>query len=211
MKYIILLAATLATVSWTAHAADLPEPPVEFPTPPAAPPLEEPPQLDWTSPYLGFSAGYGISKATIDDWLCEIFPGGRVGAFIGQNWTVYDSFVVGVEGDVGYDWNSRAFNGAREVGTGLNASGRLRTGYIVGPALAYVAGGWTGTNAYLKDPDDEEFVHGWTMGAGVDWAVSESTFLRVEYRFNSYDKAALRGIDTKFEQSSINVGLAVRF
>lgn len=197
------------------YATDLVNPPSVL-APPEPPVFEEPPGFDWNSPYLGLNAGYGIGKATIGCWHCHDlsgndFPGGRVGAFVGQNWAISSGFVAGIEGDVSYDWNGRSFNGAREVGTGLAASARVRFGQRMGDGLFYVAGGWTTAEPYLKDPDEKARAHGWTLGAGMDWAISEVTFVRAEYRFNRLGEVSLRGIDTQFDQSTVNIGLAVRF
>lgn len=214
MKFALLIAALAAPLAGSSYAADLPNPP-SFTTPPIPPATEEPPSFDWDGSYFGLYAGYGISQATVVDWcgdlLSEDFPGGRVGAFVGRNWAVSPEFVVGIEGDFGYDWNSRPFNGAREVGTGSTGSARLRLGQRYGNGLFYVAGGWTSANAYMKDPDDEKFVHGWTLGAGVDLAISDVSFVRAEYRFNKFGGINLRGTEARFDQSTVNIGLGVSF
>jgi len=214
MKVTAIIALVATAISGNVYAADL-TPPTFF-TPPSPPPAtEEPPELTWGGPYLGLLGGYGISKLTIEtwceDWLSEAFPGGRLGAFAGHNWSISNGFVAGIEGDLGYDWNSQAFNGAREVGTGFTASARARIGYEVGAGLFYAAGGWTGANVYAKEPDDEQFANGWTLGIGVDWAISEKAFVRAEYRFDKFEGVELDGIDTQFDQSVVNVGLAVAF
>ncbi len=214
MRSFLTLAFLLGSFVGSMHAADLNPP--SFEAPPEPPPVvAPPPDFEWSSPYLGLHAGYGIGKVTLEsfceDQSGENFPGGRVGGFAGRNWTTSSGFVLGVEGDVGYDWNGRAFNGAKEVGTSWTTSARLRLGQKMGDGLFYLAGGWTGANIYLNDPDDSKFAHGWTLGAGIDWAISKAAFVRAEYRFNSFEKVGLRGIDTQFNQSAFNIGIGVKF
>lgn len=214
MKIILTTAFLTTVISSNLYAADLTPP--TFSAPPSPPSsTENPPELVWDGPYLGALGGYGVSKLTIEtwceDWLSESFPGGHLGAFGGYNWSIADGFIAGIEGDIGYDWNGKAFNEAKESGTGLTASARARVGHEVREGLLYVAGGWTGTNVYSTEPNDERFANGWTLGAGIDWRISEKAFLRAEYRFNKFEAVELNGIETQFDQSVVNVGLAVAF
>ncbi|APO77190.1 outer membrane protein (plasmid) [Rhizobium etli 8C-3] len=198
---LVLMAATAA------GAADLPGPPAI----PSVPPfIEETPTLRWAGPYIGLHGGGSWAHATINGCECGDFDGRRVGGFVGYNWTHSSGFIVGIEGDLNYEWNEDSF-GAANVGTDLSGSVRLRVGEELGGLLPYVAAGWAATNAYVENPNDSDVANGWTVGAGIDWAATESTFIRLEYRYNNYSAANLAGVDVEFEQDIINIGIARKF
>jgi outer membrane immunogenic protein len=79
--------------------------------------------------------------------------------------------------------------------------------------LIYAAGGWTATNVEVDTPvgDDDDTLHGWTIGAGVDHAFTDNLFGRVEYRYNDYGNGNLAGADVDFNQHVVQVGLGVKF
>jgi len=99
------------------------------------------------------------------------------------------------------------------VGTGLKGSVRGRVGYAMERVLLYAAGGWTATNFKVEGGgfDESETLHGWTLGAGFDYAVTDRIFTRLEYRYNDYFEKEILGVDTQFNQHVINVGLGVKF
>lgn len=209
MKNMYYAAAALLMMTTSAGAADLTE--YAVPAPPAPPAIEEPPAKDWNGPYFGVHLGYGWEKATFDDCECGIFDGRRVGAFAGYNWQVSEGYVLGVEGDVNYDWNRQPVGFPTHVGTGLSGSARLRAGYQVGNVLVFAAGGWTATNPYVENPNDQKIANGWTLGVGVDWAATNNTFIRAEYRYNKFSPVSLAGVRAEFDQDVINIGIANRF
>jgi outer membrane immunogenic protein len=209
MKYTYYAALALVMMATTAGATDLIE--HEIPPPPAPPLIDEPPSNHWSGPYIGVHLGYGWEKATFDDCECGIFNGRRVGGFAGYNWAISDGYVVGVEGDVNYDWNRQSVGFPTHVGTGLSGSARARAGYQVGNVLLFAAGGWTATNAYVENPNDQKVATGWTLGVGADWAATNNTFVRVEYRYNNFSAVDLAGVRANFDQDVINIGIANRF
>ena len=76
-------------------------------------------------------------------------------------------------------------------------------------ALLFAAGGYTGTN--IEGAGDDDTLHGWTIGGGVDYALTDRMFTRVEYRYNDFGSGDLGGADVDFSQHTVNVGLAVKF
>ncbi|PSS59531.1 porin family protein [Ensifer sp. NM-2] len=200
-------AALFLAATTSAGAADLPEPPAVPSIPPV---IEEPPWPDWSGPYAGLHGGGAWMDAILDDCRCVNLNGRRVGGFAGYNWVVSSGYVVGIEGDVTYDWNEQVV-GATRLGTDLSGSVRLRVGEEMGNFLPYVAAGWTVTNPYIENPNDNDVVNGWTVGAGIDWAATETTFLRLEYRYNDYSTATLEGVDTKIDQDIISIGIGRKF
>jgi outer membrane immunogenic protein len=200
-------------VTTGAHAADLPAPPEPEPRPPL---VDYPVVVTWGGPYTGIHAGYARAQGRFSGCGCynpveENFAGGRIGAFAGYNWLLSNGFVAGIEGDVTYDWNSEWFRGADRVGTDLSGSIRARTGYSRGNVLIFATAGWAATNAFVDGPDDNETATGWAVGAGIDWALTEKMFVRAEYRYTDFRTVNLAGVDADLDQSSVTVGLAVKF
>lgn len=212
MKKLLLLSAAFAfTASSAALAADAVE---QIPQAPMAVETMAP-AFSWTGAYIGVLGGYGWADgegSTAGATASDDFDGGRLGAFVGYNWELSSGFVAGIEGDVNYDWNDNDYAGI-EVGSDFSGSVRGRVGYAMDRTLIYAAGGWTATNGYIdgQGVDESETFHGWTIGAGVDYAFTDNMFGRLEYRYNDYGDKNLGGINAEFDQHVVNVGLAVKF
>ena len=209
MKRILFLAAGVAMfASSSALAADAVE---AIPEAPVA--VEMPAAFSWSGPYLGVHGGYGWGDGDLDGVGDESFDGGRFGAFAGYNWQVSNGFVAGVEGDLNYDWNEDEIAADTDFSTGFSGSVRARAGFAFDRALIYAAGGWTATNVDVDGPagDDDDTLHGWTLGAGLDYAFTDNMFGRVEYRYNDYGSGDLGGADVDFDQHVVQVGLGVKF
>ncbi|THV15246.1 outer membrane protein [Rhizobium rhizophilum] len=203
MKSILLGSAAALAISTSAFAADaIYEAPAE---PPIA--VETVPQFSWAGGYAGILTGYGWGDGEVAGFD-ESFDGARFGGFAGYNWDLGNQLVVGVEGDLNYDWNEETIAGA-DYETGLNWSARARVGYAMDRALLFAAGGYTGTN--VEGPLGDDTLHGWTIGGGVDYALTDRMFTRVEYRYNDFGNGNVGGTDVDFSQHTVNVGLAVKF
>jgi outer membrane immunogenic protein len=209
-KTFLLGSAAAMAISTSAFAADaIYEAPAE---PPMA--VESAPQFSWAGGYAGVLTGYGWGDGTVDGVGSEDFDGARLGGFVGYNWDMGNQLVVGLEGDLNYDWNEETVTGTGvDVNSGLNWSARARVGYAMDRALLFVAGGYTGTNIEADGPagSDDDTLHGWTIGGGVDYAVTDRMFTRIEYRYNDFGSGDLGGADVDFDQHVVNVGLAVKF
>lgn len=207
-KTILLGSAAAVAISTSVFAADaIYEAPAE---PPVA--VESAPQFSWAGGYAGILTGYGWGDGSIENFGDENFDGARFGGFVGYNWDLGNQLVVGLEGDLNYDWNEETIGGA-DVDTGLNWSARARVGYAMDRALLFAAGGYTGTNVSADGGgvNDDDTLHGWTIGAGVDYALTDRMFTRIEYRYNDFGNGDLGGNDVDFDQHVVNVGLAVKF
>ncbi len=110
------------------------------------------------------------------------------------------SAVVGVEGEfTDSTAKSSRHDFTEDFGFGRVKQGRdlyigARAGILADPAtLVYVKGGYT--NAKLKvlagdtnQSTDTSFkLDGWRIGAGVERAINENTFAKIEYRYSKYD------------------------
>jgi outer membrane immunogenic protein len=212
MKSVFILAASVAmTASSVVYAADAVE---QIPEAPVA--VETPAIFTWDGAYIGLHTGHGWGDGDASGFGgggSASFDGWRLGGFVGYNWQMSSGFVVGVEGDVNYDWNEDSFAGDIDIGSGFSGSVRGRVGYAFDRALLYAAGGWTATNVSVDGGgfDDDDTMHGWTLGAGLDYAFTDTLFGRVEYRYNDYGSGELEGFDTDFNQHVINVGIGVKF
>lgn len=210
MKKLILLTAAVAfSGASAALAADAVE---QIPQAPVAVETVVP-SFTWDGAYIGILGGYGWGNGDAGALGSQDFDGGRLGAFVGYNWAMSNGFVIGLEGDVNYDWNENDYAGGFDAGSDWSGSVRGRVGYAWDRTLLYAAGGWTATNGYVEGPgvDSSETFNGWTIGAGVDYAFTDNMFGRLEYRYNDFGDQDVGGINTDFDQHVVNVGLAVKF
>ncbi|MDO1581533.1 outer membrane protein [Rhizobium oryzicola] len=214
MKKILFFAAAVAfTGSSAAYAADAVE---QIPQAPAAVEAVAP-AFTWGGAYIGAHGGYAWENGDFRDAFGGTasgnFDGGRIGGFVGYNWQMSSGFVVGLEGDVNYDWNDKSFAPGFRAGTDFSGSVRGRVGYAMDRALIFAAGGWTATNGFVKGPgfDTDKTLNGWTIGAGVDYAFTDNVFARVEYRYNDFEDKNIGGIKADFDQHVVNVGIGVKF
>lgn len=118
------------------------------------------------------------------------------------------SAVVGVEGEF---TDSTAKSGRNaftdQFGFGRVSQGRdlyigARAGILASPnTLVYVKGGYTNTklNVLAGDTDettDTSFkLDGWRVGGGVERALNQNTFAKLEYRYSKYDSAHIDFMD----------------
>jgi len=211
MKKILFLASSVALLgSSAAFAADAI---YEAPQAPVAQEVAAP-VFSWNGAYVGLLGGYGWGNGDFSGGVngSEDFDGGRIGGFVGYNWEMSSGFLLGLEGDVNYDWNEETVAGA-DVGTDFSGSVRGRVGYAMDRAVIFAAGGWTATNGYVDGAgvDENKTFSGWTVGGGVDYAFTDKMFGRLEYRYNDYGDKNIAGSNVDFDQHVVNVGLGVKF
>ena len=168
-----------------------------------------PAKLQWKGFYGGGSFGYGnggfssvaVSNTMTGDMISERrftkSDGLIAGLFVGYNKTK-DNFIWGGEADM----EMSTVEGARAISGGgtssfevlQQASFRGRLGYEMGPALVYLTAGlmiadieYTAIAADGSGNSDKNFEYGYTVGVGIDYALTETYFLRAEYRYSEYD------------------------
>lgn len=210
----LLATAGICLLAMSAQAADLTSP-MMSPEASSAMPFQ------WSGAYAGADIGYGLLDgdfSALGSTVSQDFNGATLGGFVGYNWQLSNGFVTGIEGDVSYNWNDEAFSDV-EAGTEWAGSVRGRLGFAFDRALVYGAAGWTATRGFAKDvPSGEEVsktFSGWTIGAGLEYAVTDTVFLRGEYRYNDFgDKDIDVGpgiLNVDLNQSVVKVGLGVKF
>ncbi|MBL0373860.1 porin family protein [Rhizobium sp. KVB221] len=211
MKKVVLISALLAGVSSAAFAAD-----VVTPEPVAPEVVEVAPISSWDGAYIGAFGGAGWLDGDYDFGTSShsrTSGGGVIGKFGGYNYQFDNNFVLGIEGDVSYNWNDKDINGT-DVGTDWAGSVRARAGYAWDDALIYGAAGWTTARGFV-DPNNggkkTKALQGYTLGAGVDYKFTQNIFARAEYRFNDYGSEKIGGVNFDARQHQVLFGVGYKF
>ncbi|MDR6756659.1 outer membrane immunogenic protein [Mycoplana sp. BE70] len=214
--YIGAAALVFATAATSVRAADLA--PVEAPVAPVI--TEVSGIYDWNGFYVGAMTGYDWTEADTDDGGVSASPGldgWALGGYTGYNYQM-GSWVMGLEGDVKYDWNSDKFDLGgipMELETNWSGSLRARVGYAFDRTLVYGTGGYAFTNAELRDREtgdsDKKTFNGWTIGAGLEHAFTDNLIGRAEYRYTDYGDKNLMGVNTDLSSNSLMLGVGWKF
>lgn len=176
----------LALSATTVLAADIPRPM------PTKAPVVYAPVFTWTGFYIGINGGYGWGKSDWDGFLGNADPrGGLVGGTIGYNWQT-GPWVFGLEGDVDWaDLKGSFTNLACPFGCQTKvqwlATARGRVGYAWDRIMPYITGGLAvgevQANPGLGFLGASETNAGWTIGAGVEAAITNNFTAKVEYLY----------------------------
>ena len=196
MKRFLLAGAGLMALSVaSAIAADIP---ARMPT--KAPVMVR--GYNWSGWYIGIQGGYGWGRSSFTDTGTGVstgdfdVDGGLVGGTLGVNWQAPGSqWVFGLEGDG--SWSG--MRGSTTVGcvpgceTRNNwlATFRGRIGYAFDRVLPYVTGGLAAGDIEANItgfPTQSDTRVGWTVGAGVEWAIAGPWTAKVEYLYADLDK-----------------------
>ncbi len=174
------------------------------------------PVSSWEGLYVGASGGLTVQRGrSVAAGVAGTSnsSGARLGFFAGYNMLVSPSFLIGVEGDLGYDFSKVKSSGAT---FGFNGSARARAGFVMDNVLIFAAGGYTATHTQVTNAGvtNGGTLHGWTLGAGADVQLTDELFARAEYRFNEVSgNVTILGIPTsnRARQHVFNVGLGYKF
>jgi outer membrane immunogenic protein len=207
MRRQILLASVGAiAIAGSAIAADLPHrgpPPVYLPPPPI---------FTWTGLYVGVQVGYAWARDSTDfttlDPAAPFFdadtrPQGVIGgAHVGYNLQIAQ-WVVGLEGTVDGTSLSKSVSlggvpaltvNSREE---IQGSIRARLGIAFDRVLLYGTGGaaFTGIKnnyslggPFFLDESISKSRAGWTVGGGIQYAVTDNWSIRAEYRYSDFGR-----------------------
>jgi outer membrane immunogenic protein len=199
MKKHIVVATCVAISSTSAFAADLPA---------RVAPVVYVPPFSWTGFYLGGELGwiqtdpkyttgtlllgapFVVSSGSDKDGL-------TYGILGGYNYQV-GQVVLGVEGDFA-GWTVGTIRYTAITGDFLTAhskwggSIRGRLGYAADRALFYLTGGAAFVSNETSIPTTGISIGGdgtrlgWTVGGGVDYAITNNWFTGIEYRYSQYE------------------------
>ncbi len=194
---------------------------------------------DWSGAYMGVQAGYGWGKAKYispeDGQSASPRPDGFLGGIYGgYNHQFANDFVLGIEGDVNISDSDGvslfgpwpAFDSKFELK--WSGAARIRLGYAVGRFLPFVAGGATagriihdyaiaGLSPRVPRVGFEGTELGWTVGAGVEYALTDKISTRVEYRYTDYgsknypDTLPALPHSMSLKTSDLRIGIAYKF
>jgi outer membrane immunogenic protein len=215
IRTLSLAAAALALGSAaSAFAADLTYEP-------AAAPLATTPAFTWTGPYLGAILGYGWGNFNVNSGFTASSPnadGAKLGGFGGYNFDLGNNIVLGAEADLNWDNLSGNYGPGGSVKQNWDSTARLRAGYSFGRVLAYGTGGAAVTGATVDSGAmSTDSTHwGWTLGAGVEAAVTDHIIARVEYQYADFGKEFYQtglgtGANADLNTNTIRAGVGYKF
>jgi outer membrane immunogenic protein len=172
-------------------------------TPPA--PVEQAaPLFTWSGFYHGMQGGGAWGNGDFSGIGSSNMNGGLVGGFVGYNWQLDNSIVLGVEGDASYNWNEAGCRRQRiQVRHDWIRSRPRRLCHRPRPALRRSRLDRRPRHVDTPIGSDSATFSGWTVGAGLDYAFTDNVFGRVEYRYNDYGSKDLMGVDTDFNQNVV--------
>jgi outer membrane immunogenic protein len=148
---------------------------------------------NWTGPYAGIHLGWGWGSSTWDSPAVTNKPTGmQFGTTLGYNWQI-GSFVYGVEGDIGWSGlKSSTSCGLFTCESRNQFLGTLRgrAGYAFDRLMPYMTAGLavgdikaaTNNPAF---PGASGTKLGWTIGAGVEYAIMTKWTMKVEYLYTN--------------------------
>ena len=225
-----LLAATaaLAIAASTAHAADLPG---RYSPAPAYNAL---PVFTWTGFYAGLNAGYGWNVGDSRYYDPAFRNGKRSGGFVGGAQAGYNyqfgMSVGGLEtalqyaavGNKGASYGTTYYPGDSD---GFFGTIRARAGVAFDRALVYGTGGFAygdiggnrGYDTLLGYHSGDEINWGWTLGGGVEYAITNNFTAKVEGLYvdlDTKDNYTLGGrvnVDRDAEFGVLRAGVNYKF
>ena len=161
-----------------------------------------------------FPEEWVVMPSLITEFTSKSINGGKFisGGYGGYNWQLPNNIVFGIDADIALTNNTRKSNETAPFGEsridGYNykieqnwsATVRGRIGYSYNRILPYIAGGVAVTDIKYSqryfgdvrhiDFDDRDSktrtITGWSIGAGVEYAMTDHFIIRTEYRHIDY-------------------------
>ena len=227
---LLAASAAIAIAASTAHAADLPGRYAP------APAYNAMPVFTWTGFYAGLNAGYGwnVGDSRFYDPAFGTVRGRRGGGFVGGAQAGYNyqfgMFVAGVETDLQY---AAVGNKGASYGTtyysrdsdGFFGTIRARAGVAFDRALVYGTGGFAygdiggnrGYDPVLGYHSGDEINWGWTLGGGVEYAITNNFTAKVEGLYvdldtkDNYNLGGRVNVDRDAEFGVLRAGVNYKF
>ena len=203
------LAGTFALATYPAVAADLPAPMAAHP---ATVTSSQTTPFMWAGLYFGGFVGFGGAGTINDIGVDSASPSGPIaGGQIGYNMPLGHNLVLGAVGDIGWSDETATYTG-KDAGyfwrTNWQGSVRGRLGIHKDWMLPYAEAGVAWASGALSGLGNAgaTFV-GWTVGAGIEFAVSNQMSANVEYRYSDYGTQTIIGDPTSLTDNTIQVGL----
>ncbi|MGO9699716.1 MAG: outer membrane protein [Xanthobacteraceae bacterium] len=220
MTRLFVAGVALVALTGAALAADLPPggSPYYYRAPYALP------AFNWTGFYIGVNGGGGFGNSAWDTTSSFSTTGGLVGGTIGYNYQMGPA-VLGAEGDI--DWSNikgTTTTGACPAGCTTSDSWlstlRARLGYAADRFMPYVTGGGAFGNINAATPGlvgGGATNVGWTVGAGLEFAIAGHWSAKAEYlyvdlgKFNCGAGCGAPSDNVSFTTSLVRGGINYRF
>ncbi|MEJ0094873.1 MAG: outer membrane protein [Methylocella sp.] len=206
-RRVLLASVGAVALASSAFAADLPS---HAPPPVYLPPA---PIFTWTGIYIGGQVGFAWGDQNVSsntgfgfDSFGSNNDGVIGGGHVGYNLQL-NQFVIGLEGSV--DGSSIKKSVTRDVGgfvpatftssADIQGSVRGRVGYAWDRILVYATGGvaFAGVDNSISTPfgfDSASSTRvGWTVGGGVEYAITNNWSVRGEYRYSDFGHSTIFG------------------
>jgi outer membrane immunogenic protein len=167
--------------------------------------------FDWTGFYAGVDLGGQWGKVGSKG---AVHADGIVGGgFVGYN-KQFGTFVVGIEGDVSGSSYGRRIGNA-EFTNPVGGSVRGRLGYALDTTLLYATGGLALGELKFTSPapgfNSDVTRTGFTVGGGVERALSKNLIARVEYRYTRFDGVLVGAKRYAADDHRVTAGVAWKF
>lgn len=188
------------------------------------------PGFDWTGYYAGLQAGYGWGQSDITGTGGGAFSspdidGGFVGGHIAGLWQ-FDQAVIGAEAELNYS----SIDGTAEpepgnvFGTDIKWFGSMnaKAGYAMNRVLVYGIGGVAFAGVETSQAAGPAFSNtrthvGWTVGAGVDYALTDKFVVGAQYRYYDFGSEHYDGSngftdrDQDVKLNTVGINLSYKF
>jgi outer membrane immunogenic protein len=160
--------------------------------------IEAPVPYDWSGLYVGLHAGYLWADVDVDEEGAPVATGGSIDGFVGGALAGFnfqlDPLVLGIEGDFGWtdaDGSGRAVVEEFDYDYDLMwiAHVRGRAGFAFDRALIFAAGGLAIADLDIDQQPELQLLgtyYGWTIGGGIDYALTDSLIGRLEYLHDEF-------------------------
>lgn len=194
MRLLTSFVLVASTMTGGAFAADLVPPSAEIYVDEAA--------FDWSGVYAGVQAGYGWSKGVVNIPLyaapaSDVHANGLAGGLHAGVNAQFGQFVIGAEaafnltGAEGRAASGGAGGEQYVVKQSWDASLVARGGFAADRVFVYGLGGAAVTALSTNyapgaGADSSATVWGWTVGAGAEYAITDSLSAGLEYRYTDY-------------------------
>lgn len=207
--------ASVLVAATAANAADLPRrgaPSYDYAPPPV---------FVWSGLYFGLNVGAALGS--FQGGAYQLFgsnPTGVLGgAQVGYNYQIAPNLVIGGEADFNGSSVSSSntlpffgFNGAAQMTALFTARGRI--GYTMDRAMFYLTGGLAVASLHAQINDfraipfwgaGSAWQAGWTLGGGMEYALTNNVSAKVEYLYTSI------GSNDYFTNSPVPTRLGIDF
>lgn len=182
---------------------------------------------DFTGPRAEVRIGYDNIGASVSDEFDDV--SGNQGGFsygggIGYDFALSPQVIAGVETN---------FSGATTkacselfgldelcVKAGFDFEAAARIGFITGKALLYAKVGYANSRisasyvdfeGILEDENESTTFGGVRFGAGIEYAVSQKQYIKLEYLHTSYGGRTELGYDLGLNRNQVIAGFGLRF